>query len=149
MKGFKVEGLRDLERSLGVMKQATARNTIRRAEMDALQPMAEVARRLAPDDPSTPDPDLESSIKVSAQASGVRRSGRGPVEAYMGPTKEGYPAAIMQEGGTRHHAAQPFMRPAWDGGKERLLHDYTAAMTDQIDKTAKRAARRAAKAAGA
>lgn len=150
-----VAGLKELERALSEMKTATAKGVVRRTMMKALQPMADEASRLAPDDPSTPAPDLHRAIKVGD----TLKAGRsmltkgfgfkdGQVTVWMGPTREGYPQAMMQEFGTRNQPAQPYMRPAWDAGKDALLAGFAKGMRIEITKTAERAARKAAKKVG-
>lgn len=149
---IKVEGLKELDRALSEMKTATARGVVRRTMMKALQPMADEASRLAPDDPRTNGQDLHRSIKVGD----ALKAGRsmltkgfgfkdGQVTVWMGPTREGYPQAIMQEFGTVNQPAQPYMRPAWDGGKDALLDGLAKGMAAEITKTAERAARKAAR----
>lgn len=137
----RVEGLKALNDALTDLKGSTARGVVRRTALKVMEPMAEEARRMAPDDPSTGNPDLKSSIAVSTRASRVRPS-RDSVTVYMGPTKEGYPQAIMQEFGTVHHPPQAYMRPAWDDGKDKLLDDFGQILGEEIDKTAKRLAKR-------
>ena len=152
---IRVDGFKELDAALQEMKTATARGTVRRAMMKAFQPMADEASRLAPDDPRTPAPDLHRTIKVGD----AMKAGRsmfvkgfgfndGQVTVWMGPTKEGYPQAIMQEFGTVNQPAQPYMRPAWDAGKDRLLEDLGSGLKVEIDKTAARAARKAARRPG-
>lgn len=152
---IRIDGFKELDAALQEMKTATARGTVRRAMMKAFQPMADEASRLAPDDPRTPAPDLHRTIKVGD----AMKAGRsmfvkgfgfndGQVTVWMGPTKEGYPQAIMQEFGTVNQPAQPYMRPAWDAGKDRLLEDLGSGLKVEIDKTAARAARKAARRPG-
>lgn len=63
---MQIEGLKDLELALTELPKSTARTTLRRAGMAALEPMRKEAARLAPDDPETPPPyDLKSSISTS------------------------------------------------------------------------------------
>lgn len=145
-----VEGLSALEQALGQLPQATAKNILRRTSRAALEPMAEVARQLAPDDPVTGAPDLRTSIAVSHR----HKSGRAlrlalsahSVTTFMGPTKGGYPQAIMQEFGTEHHPPQPFMRPAWDQEAEATLERVRVGLGDEIRKAADRLARKQARA---
>ena len=54
----------------------------------------------------------------------------------------------LMEFGTRHQAPQPFMRPAWDAHKGRLVDDIGADMWVEIQKAVKRKAARDAKLAG-
>ena len=148
-----VTGLRDLEARLSELSRASGKAALRRAGIKSMQPMAEIARALAPDDPATPPPDdLKSSIAVSSKMKAGRSSrraaeGRSSVNVYMGPTKSGYPQAIMQEFGTIHHAPQPYMRPAWDQDHGAMLERLKSEMWAEVLKTIRRAEKRAARAA--
>lgn len=146
-------GFRELEAGLSQLaSKLTRKNVGRRALKTAAEPIAASARRHAPDDPATPDIDLESSIKVSSrQKSGrqTRHVKESPTEVVMfvGPTREGYPQAIMQEFGTRHHAAQPYMRPAWDEeGGDTAVRRIGKALGEEIPKAVGRQNRKLARA---
>lgn len=145
---MRVDGLRELDAALGQFTKATAKGVLRRVGRDALEPMADAARSLAPDDPETPDPDLESSITIGTrlnkrQASMAKRDeGKAFVTVYMGTND---PAGVQQEFGNENHGPQPFMRPAWDEKKLEALGIIKSTLGDEITKTAKRVAARAAK----
>lgn len=170
---MKVEGLRELDAALGDLPKATARNVLRRVLKKAAEPLRADMESRAPDDPSTPSPDLHSSIAVStklknsvgkaefravlqaggtkAQAGAALRTARSGgskafAELYVGPG-EGGAHGILQEFGTVHHKAQPFMRPAWDAGKDGVLESIKKDLGDEIVKSAKRLAKKRAKAA--
>lgn len=124
--GFTVEGFADLYANLDGLTQKQKQQDLGPLLKKSLVPMSLVAIALAPDDPTTGPPwDLKSSITVSTR----QKSGRGPnralgrygARAYMGPTKFGYPQAIMQEFGTSKMVATPYMRPAWDSGHQGAL----------------------------
>ena len=148
----KLDGLKDLEAELAKLSKAAGKAALRRAGIKAMQPMAELARSLAPDDPSTPPIDLKTSIAVSSRVKVGRsrsllrevREGKASVNVYMGPTKEGYPQAIMQEFGTIHHGPQSYMRPAWDAEKRGVLSRLKALLWDEVGKSVARAERRRA-----
>lgn len=143
-----VKGGKELEAKLGALgKRATARAVARRVLKRAAQPIADAAARKAPDDPATSAPDLPSSIAVgskqrSSTAKRNRRESRSAVVVYVGPTEDGYPQALPQEFGTKYHPAQPFMRPAWDATKMQALSFIEDELGKEIDKTAKRLAKR-------
>jgi len=63
---IKVEGLRELDAALGALAaeygKTAGKAVLRRVADKALQPMAETARQLAPDDPATVGKDLKASI---------------------------------------------------------------------------------------
>jgi HK97 gp10 family phage protein len=147
----KVEGLRELDAALSaIAKQTTRKSVARRALKQAGEPILARARSLAPDDPRTRAPlDLTDSMALSSRqksgrATKYRKESPSEVVIHIGPTKEGYPQAIMQEFGTVHHAAQPYLRPAWDGeGGNRALGRIVKAMKAAIDKAARRQAKAA------
>lgn len=166
----KVDGLRELDAALGELSKASARSVLHRVLRRAAEPIAEKARQLAPDDPATGAPDLRTSIAVSsklrnpvgkAEFAAVMRAGGSKAEAraalrearragstsfaemHVGPSQGGG-HGVLQEFGTVHHAAQPFMRPAWEAHKEQALDIIKRDLGDEIDKAAKRAAKRAA-----
>ncbi len=171
----RVEGLKELDAALAELPKAAARRTLVRVLTKAGEPLAERARQLAPDDPRTGAPDLHTSIAVSAKlknpvgarefaavmkAGGTRAdAGRAMAAArreqpggslammFVGPdAKQRH--AHLQEFGTVHHGPQPFMRPAWDEKKGEALEIIKRTLGDEIMKTAKRIAARAAKKAG-
>jgi HK97 gp10 family phage protein len=152
---MRVDGLRELDAALGALAaeygKASGKAVLRRVGIKALQPMAETARSLAPDDPATPDPDLESSITVGTklnktQAKLARKDqDKALVTVYMGTNDV---AGVPQEFGTVNHGPQPFMRPAFDADKEGAVKIVAQELGPEIERTAARLAkRRAAKAA--
>jgi HK97 gp10 family phage protein len=148
----RTEGFAELERALQELgREATQKASLRRAARKAIQPVADMARTLAPDDPETGGNDLRSSIGVGTrlsqrQASLHRRmfrDERAAVEVFAGAGP--LPQAHLQEFGTRHHAAQPFLRPAWDAEGRRTLDRLATELWADIQRTAARQARRAAR----
>jgi HK97 gp10 family phage protein len=142
----KVTGLREIETALKNLPKATSKNVVRRVMKARAQPMAETARRMAPVD----DGDLQKSITVGTKLSRAQRSKHrkrtpGTVEMFVGAGPN--PQAHLQEFGTQHSPPQPFMRPAWDTGKEAFLDGIKADLWAEIEKASARLARKAAKAA--
>jgi HK97 gp10 family phage protein len=144
-----VEGLREVDAALGDLGKATGRNVMRRVALARLEPMAEEARRLAP----VEDTDLRDSIAVSTKLAGyakrLNRHSKSEAEAHMGPAgaggKKAPPQGSLQEFGTNNHPPQPFMRPAWDGGKDALLEGIADDLWAEISKAAARQAKKAAR----
>lgn len=124
---FEFKGFKDLYRAIDHLPEFSKKVELEPLLVRALTPMAEYARGFAPDDPLTGPPwNLPTSIEVSTrQRSGRAKSdraiGKYDARAFMGPTKFGYPQAMMQEFGTIHNVAQPYMRPAWDSEKTHAL----------------------------
>lgn len=144
-----VEGLRELDAALGEFTKATAKGVLRRVGLKALEPVADGMRALAPDDPATGGNDLRSSIgtgtKLSPRQARLNRKleGKAFVEVYAGAGP--VPHAHLQEFGTVNHSPQPFARPAWDSNKGRVLDTVAKDLGAEIDKTARRVAKRKAR----
>lgn len=148
----RVEGLRDLERSLAELdKTSTQKAAARNALKKAAEPFLERAAELAPDNPDTSGDDLRHSLATGTRLTTrqrrlARRSrDRSTVQVYAGATEQVNAYAHLQEFGTTHHRAQPFMRPAWVAQKAAVLSAVTRELADQIKRAAARAARRAAR----
>jgi hypothetical protein len=135
---FEIKGFAELYRAIDHLPEVVKKAELEPLLIKALTPMMVTAIRLAPDDPLTGPPwNLPSSINVgtrqrSGPAKNDRALGRFDARAYMGPTKEGYPQAIMQEFGTIHHVAQPYMRPAWDTEKQTVADIIRDGLGDRL-----------------
>ena len=140
----KVEGMAALRDALSELPKATSKNVMRRVLNKRAAPIAEKADSLVPVDRG----DLKKSIRVGTVLSPrARRAHQRPgplaVEVLVGPGP--HPQAHLQEFGTQHHGAQPYMRPAWDASKDTLLTDIGKDIAEEIEKARKRLARKAAK----
>jgi HK97 gp10 family phage protein len=117
----------------------------------AAEPVADAARALAPDDPNTPAPDLQSSIMVATQLTQRHRRDEkeNEVEVYVGPTRvEGRSVlnyASFAEYGTIYTPAHPYLRPAWERTKGMVLEILERELKIEFEKAAARIARKQAK----
>jgi HK97 gp10 family phage protein len=148
-----VEGVEETLAALREFPRATGRATLRRALVKAANPVAVVARSLAPDDPSTPAPDLKSSIDVATQLTRRHRGAQqNEVEVYVGPTKQAGRAvlnyAAIQEFGSYKQTARPFMRPAWERMKGIVYKILAKELTIEFEKAARRVDKKYIKAFG-
>jgi len=139
---FKVEGLRELLDGLSELKKPTQTNVLKRALMKAGEPVERDAVARAPH--------LKGQLKRSFGAGTklTRRQKRlhpkeSKVEVYIGTGN--IPHGHLQEFGSSRHAAQPFLRPAWDGNKMRVLESLKNDLAMEIEKARQRAARKAAR----
>jgi HK97 gp10 family phage protein len=136
---FEFKGFKELYRAIDHLPEVAKKQELEPLLQTALEPMRDTARYLAPDDPLTGPPwSLPQSIEVSSkQRSGRakrdRDLGRFDARAYMGPTKYGYPQAVMQEFGTIHMVATPYMRPAYESEKHSALNIISAGMTERLE----------------
>jgi len=134
----RVEGLREIDAALGELGKATGRNVMRRVAKARLEPMAEDMRSRVPEDTGA----LKNSIIVSTKRPRKHKKVSG-VEAYVGPGR--HPYAHMQEFGTLNNNPKPYVRPAWDAGKGKLLEGIKEDFWTEISKAAARQARKAAR----
>ncbi|MDP3379103.1 MAG: HK97 gp10 family phage protein [Brevundimonas sp.] len=134
----KIEGLRELEQALMALGKVAAKNVARRTLMKAAQPIADDAAQRAPEETGS----LIKSVAASTR-NPKRNKKESPVEVHVGPGRS--PRAHLQEFGSRRHGPQPFLRPAWEGGKDDALASIAGDLADEIDKAAKRQSRKAAR----
>lgn len=143
----KVEGLSELDKALGQLPKATAKNVLRRVLKEAGEPIARAARDRAPRDELHLYENIDVGTKLTRRQAALHRKmfkdDRVTAEVFVGASN---PAGVQQEFGNERHAPQPFMRPAWDATKRQALHIIEHLLWTEIDKAAKRQARKAAKA---
>lgn len=140
----KTKGFREVEKKLSQLKEATGRNVLRKVAKGALEPMADIAARKAPEERGI----LAFSIAVSegrtrrAKTNFMRIRG---IQMAMGPAT-GLGAtyyASHVEFGTIDTPAQPYMRPAWDTGKMNALDYVQDNLAAEVERAIGRAARKA------
>lgn len=167
---LRIEGLADLEKALDNLSKSTGRSVLRRSMRKAAEPMAEMARTLAP----VKTGKLRDSIKFGSLLNGSQRKlqrkltveERAAVELFLGPSYvkgSGGRVGHLVEFGTAPHlngglfpgtmhpgtAPQPFMRPAFDAEARPTINRLKPILWAEIGKAAARAARKAARAAKA
>src|SRR5690606_2344940 len=85
-----------------------------------------------------------SGVTTTRTPNGWKSDPKTLVEVFVGAGP--VPHAHLQEFGTAHHGPQPFARPAWDAAKGGAIDTVKSEMWSEIEKAAKRLARKAAKA---
>lgn len=140
---FKFEGGRELEAALAKLPRATAKNVTRRVLKKAAAPIKDDAEANAPTLSGRLRDDVKVGTRLSRrQAAMNRKLGPAEVEVHVGVTD---PAGVQTEFGNEHQAAEPWLRPAWDGNKMGALDQIGTDLWDEISKSAARLARKAAK----
>lgn len=144
-----VEGLEETLANLRELPQRVGRLALRKALLKAAEPVAVVARSLAPDDPNTPAPDLRSSIIVSGSLTRSQRRSKpkqNEVEVYVGPSRSAgrnvLNYASFQEFGTIKQPPHPYMRPAWDRMQPVVLKILSDELAKQVEAAAGRVSRK-------
>jgi HK97 gp10 family phage protein len=144
MRTFRIEGLSELLDALQELPKATGTNVLKRALVNASDPMVKEAERLAPHLTGTLQRSIDASPRLSTRAK-AKHTKQSKVEIFVGPGS--LRAAAFQEFGTVHHRPQPFLRPAWEGTKLKMLDSIGKEIWNEIQKAAARLARKAARSA--
>lgn len=143
---IKIEGLKDLDRALGELPKTTARATLRRVGVKALQPFDKAWRSNAERNRLTGALDSSGGVGTKLTRRQARQQkktvDKSFVEVFAGPND---PAAVPAEFGTVDQPPRPSMRPAWDATAGQTLQIVGDELGTEIDKSAKRLARKAAK----
>lgn len=122
---------RELRRALADLRETVDEATLTDTLLGAVEPMREAAAQKAP----VRTGHLKHSI-VAEVAERRHREGEATVGVYaapgtgLGSQRSFY--AHMQEFGTRHHAAQPFMRPAFDERRRQVVEAARRGLRDVI-----------------
>lgn len=139
---FKIEGLAELDEALAELPRATARNVLNRVLRTEGAPIRDTGEQLAPRDKGGLKASYVMSTKLSRRQKS-RNKKESMVELYIGPG----PAAkgVQTEFGNAHQAAQPHLRPAWDGNVMKVLGGIRTSLANEIEKVRQRRARKAAR----
>ena len=142
---IKTSGFKEIEAALQRLEKASTQKAVmRRALKKAAKPLADAAEARAPKATG----DLKNSITISTKLSDRQKSrhrkmfknDRAAVEMFVGAGPVS--SAHNQEFGNENHGPQPFMRPAWDTEAQPTLERLGNEMWAEIEKQARRAARK-------
>ncbi len=139
---FKIEGLKELDEALKELPKATGKNVLKRVLLKAGQPIADAAAARAPRLKGKLQMSIGTGTKLSRRQKKLHKP-ESTVEVFVGAGA--LVQAITQEFGTVNHPAQPFMRPAWDGGQTGALTSLRDDLAEEIEKARVRLVRKAAR----
>jgi HK97 gp10 family phage protein len=149
----KIQGFKELDRALGQLPKATAKNVLRRTLTKAAQPLDDDASSAAPFLTGGLQKSVVTGTRLTASqkiggpqmtASGWRSAAKNYVEVHVGTR---FPKGMWQEFGTFKDPAQPWFRPAWESNKIKVLDAIKVTLGAEIEKAARRYARKLAKGA--
>lgn len=147
------EGLAQALRDLG--NDRMVKRILKKALIEEAEPAAREARRLAPKDTEMMADKIEVTTSLSKRQRSARRragiKGRDDqvAEVFLGAGSRG--PAVLQEFGTalRRHKkgkstgrvpAHPFLRPAWEKWKFRIMDRFAFRVWAEVERAAKRLA---------
>ncbi|WP_323170126.1 HK97-gp10 family putative phage morphogenesis protein [Pantoea agglomerans] len=126
---MEVTGLDELERQLIALGEKAGTKVLREAGRAALQVVEQDMKEHAGYDESAKGPHMRDSIKIRST---TRAKGNAVVVLRVGPSKQHYIKALAQEFGTVKQIPDPFIRPALDYNKSRVLRILAVEIRDRI-----------------
>lgn len=158
--GGRIEGFSELYAALKNLTLATEKGILARVGRQVMTPMAETAQRLAPDDSATSGPtDLRTNIGLQVKRARTAFAGADVnVSVVMGPDIASYtrlkggrlvpgPKPIVQEFGSIDVKGTRYMTQAWNQHSGGIVDNLATLFWPEIEKSQRRAARRAARVA--
>jgi len=142
----KVEWLKGSAEALGeVGTKATQKNVLKRVLLKAAAPIDDAASAFAPVGTGKLQISVITGTKLTRrQKPSAYKAGKlGVMEVHVGTALS---RGLFQEFGTYKMPAQPFMRPAFDSQKGNAERIISTELWVEIEKAAKRAAKKRAKA---
>lgn len=142
---FTIEGLDELQDLMRTkLPDATSKNVLRRTLMKLGEPLRRDAQARAPKKTGH----LQTSIVDTTRLSAHQRQQFRPVDpndvtVFVGAGP--LPYAHMIEYGTSKMRPRPFMRPAWEAGKQAVVDGFKSTLWDEIQRAIDRRERKAAK----
>lgn len=139
---IKIEGLKELQSALAELPKATSKNVLLRTLKEHAAPIANAGESYAPKLTGR----MARSYSVSTKLSRSQKRKfpkQSSVEVYIGPSPSA--KSIQTEFGNSHQAAEPHLRPAFDGNVQAVLRGIRNTLAEQIDKAVARLARKAAR----
>lgn len=130
---MEVKGLQDLERQLAAMGEKIAVKVMATAGKEAMQIVSTDMQQHAGYDEKSPGPHMRDNIKTSSR--NRMKDGRflTVVTIRVGPSKAHTQKALAQEFGTVKQVASPFMRPALDFNRSKILSILAVRLREGIE----------------
>ncbi|MEL4014390.1 HK97-gp10 family putative phage morphogenesis protein [Dryocola clanedunensis] len=128
---MEVKGLQELERQLMALGEKVGTQVLRDAGRAALEPVLEDMKEHAGYDESATGEHMRDSIKIRSSSS--KAKGNAVVYLRVGPSKKHFIKALAQEMGTVKQVASPFIRPALDYQKAKVLRILAVEIRDRIE----------------
>lgn len=137
---LKLEGFKELDDALSELPKAVSRNVLRGSLKKEGEPIRAAGEAYAP----KLSGELKQSYTIGTKLSRRQKKQNrklSPVEVYIGPTP--HAKSVQTEFGNAHQAAQPHLRPAFDGNVMKVLDGLKATIADKIERARVRLAKKA------
>ncbi|EKC6562476.1 TPA: HK97-gp10 family putative phage morphogenesis protein [Salmonella enterica] len=130
---MEVQGLKELEQKLLAMGEKLAGKVLASAGKEAMDIVRKDMQQHAGYDNDSPGPHLRDNIKISSRNRMKDQSWNTMVTIRVGPSNAHTMKALAQEFGTIKQVAAPFMRPAMDYNRAKILSILAVCIRDGIE----------------
>lgn len=130
---MEVKGLKELEYQLQALGEKIAVKVLGNAGKEAMEIVQEDMKQHAGFDESSNGPHMRDSIKTRYQSRMKDTRWFTVVTVRVGPSKAHTMKALAQEFGTVKQVANPFMRPAMDYNRAKILRILSVRIREGIE----------------
>jgi HK97 gp10 family phage protein len=130
---MEVKGLQELERELLALGEKIGTKVLTSAGKEAMEIVSDDMQQHAGYDESSPGPHLRDNIKTTSKNRMKDSRWVTVVTIRVGPSKEHTMKALAQEFGTVKQVASPFMRPALDFNRAKILRILAVRLREGIE----------------
>lgn len=130
---MEVKGLKELEQQLEALGEKVAVKILGNAGKEAMEIVREDMQQHAGYDASSDGPHMRDSIKNNYKNRMKDQRWQSVVTIRVGPSKEHTMKALAQEFGTVKQVASPFMRPALDFNRAKILRILAVSIREGIE----------------
>jgi len=130
---MEVKGLKELEQQLLSMGEKVAVKVLGAAGKEAMEIVREDMQQHAGYDDSSTGPHMRDNIKTTYQSRMNDGRWLTAVTIRVGPSKAHTMKALAQEFGTVKQVADPFMRPALDFNRAKVLRILAVSIREGIE----------------
>lgn len=130
---MEVKGLQELERQLEAIGEKLAVKVLSQAGKEAMEIVADDMQQHAGFDVSSDGPHMRDSIKVSSKNRMKDTRWQTVITIRVGPSKAHTMKALAQEFGTVKQVANPFMRPALDFNRSKILRILSVSIREGLE----------------
>ncbi len=130
---MEVKGLKELEYQLQALGEKIAVKVLGNAGKEAMEIVQEDMQQHAGFDESSNGPHMRDSIKTRYQSRMKDTRWSTVVTVRVGPSKAHTMKALAQEFGTVKQVANPFMRPAMDYNRAKILRILSVRIREGIE----------------
>lgn len=134
-----IDGLRELDRKLAELGRQTGVKVLQQACGAAMTPVVNAARQMAPKGSKAHRTYKGRLVAPGFLSRNIKKrtykdkAGRW-AGAFVGASREAFYGPMFQELGTKHHAAQPFLQPAFENNRATVENRLKAELRKRIDK---------------